>query len=551
VARLLPFVLLAIAPCAIALAAGAESDPSPDALWRRRIAEARELKLWIAAAATVLLAAGWMLQARGREEWLARSRGALLVALCLATVFAWWHPYRGSLRAWLHVGDTFHYFMGAKYFDELGYTRLYDCATIADAEAGLGPLLARSHMRDLATNQMQSATKALRDPDPCKSHFTPERWQAFGDDLDFFRRKLPAPLWIKLRSDHGYNPPPTWTLAGGLLTRTGPPSRQQFFVLTAIDPILLTAMFAALGWAFGWQVACIGLLYWGTNQPANWEWGGGSILRFDWLVAAVSGLCCLRRGRPIAAGVLLAWATSARIFPGAIVGGIALAALLRMLAARSFAIAPDTRRLALAFGTAMALIVSLSSLWAGPRSWIDFVENSRLHLASDTVNRMGLRPLLAHRHETRLERTLDETAVDPYERWRAERRATSEERQLLRVAIVAGYVGLLLLALRRQPDWAAGALAIGAIPVFLELGSYYFGILTAFACLAGRRPELGVALVLFSSATWWLGIWGGTDRDVVTAWMSLATLLFIAVVTLRIALEPEPSPSTPEAAAPI
>jgi hypothetical protein len=540
VARLLPLVLLAIAPCAIALAAGADPAPSPETLWRRRIVEARELKLWIASAATGLLAIGWILRISGRGAWLERTRAALLVGLCLATLFAWWHPYRGSLRAWLHVGDTFHYYMGAKYFDELGYTRLYHCAAVADAESGLRPLVARSQMRDLETNQIQSARKALRDSDGCKRHFTPERWRSFGEDLDFFRRKLPATHWIKLRSDHGYNPPPTWTLAGGLLTRTGPPGRRQLFALTAIDPLLLLGMFAALVWAFGWQVSCIALIYWGTNQPANWEWGGGSILRFDWLAASVIGLCCLKRGRPATAGALLAWAAAVRIFPIAIAGGVGLGALLHMGRQRRFTLTRDQRRFALAFGSALAVIFALSSLWAGPHSWVEFARNSRLHLASDTVNRMGLRPLLAHRHETRLERTLDEVAADPYARWRAERAATSEARRPLRVAIAIGYLAVLLLALRRQPDWVAGVLAIGAIPVFLELGSYYFGVMTAFACLARRYEEVAVALALLAAATWWVGSWGGSDRDQVVTLMSLATLLFVGAVTLRVAIRPGP-----------
>ena len=36
----------------------------------------------------------------------------------------------------VHVWDTYHYYMGAKYFREVGYENLYDCAAIADAESG-------------------------------------------------------------------------------------------------------------------------------------------------------------------------------------------------------------------------------------------------------------------------------------------------------------------------------------------------------------------------------------------------------------------------------
>ena len=71
--------------------------------------------------------------------------------------------------------------------------------------------------------------------------------------------------------------------------------------------------------------------------------------------------------------------------------------------------------------------------------------------------------------------------------------------------------------------------------MFLELGSYYFGIVTVFACLTSRREDIGAALVLLAAASWWVGTWGGSDRDVVMALASLATLLFMGFVTLRMA----------------
>ena len=39
-------------------------------------------------------------------------------------------------RRCVHVWELYHHVLGAKYFDELGYTRLYDCTLVADVEAG-------------------------------------------------------------------------------------------------------------------------------------------------------------------------------------------------------------------------------------------------------------------------------------------------------------------------------------------------------------------------------------------------------------------------------
>ena len=44
---------------------------------------------------------------------------------------------------YVHTPEFFHYYLGAKYFDELGYTRLYDCAAAVEVEHGRGTEVAR------------------------------------------------------------------------------------------------------------------------------------------------------------------------------------------------------------------------------------------------------------------------------------------------------------------------------------------------------------------------------------------------------------------------
>jgi len=315
--------------------------------------------------------------------------------------------------------------------------------------------------------------------------------------------------------------------------------------LTAIDPLLLAGMFAALAWAFGWRVMCIAFVFWGTNPPAYWEWVGGAILRYDWLAACVVGICCLRRERPVAAGLLLAWAVGVRIFPIAVVAGVALAALLRLLRLlreRSLVPTPAQQRFAAAFAGGIAAIVLASSASVGHASWLEFVDNSRTHLATENLRVTGLRPLLSYREQARAALTLDPRANDVYARWRSERQATFAARRPFFVVLAGLYLALLVVALRRQPDWVAGVLGIGMLPVLLGLTSYYYGVLLAFACLWPQRPELGVALLLLATS-WWTGIWPGQDLDRETARTSFAILLLVVFVTLRLAQRPWRSPS--------
>ena len=521
----------------------------PHLTWQLRIDQAETFRFWIACGATLVLAAGLALRIAGHPGRLRHTRTALLVCLALGTLFAWWHPYRGSLRAWLHVGDAYHYYLGAKYFDELGYTRLYDCTIVADAEAGYRDRLEKSFYRDLETNRIESSLGALADPRSCKRHFEPRRWQAFSTDVAWFRAKLDFPAWKRLRSDHGYNAPPSWTAQGRPLASASPAGRAQFFFLTSLDPLLLAAMFGAVAWGFGVPAACVAFVFWGTNQPASWTWVGGGILRYDWLAAAVGSLCCLRRGKPVAAGLLLAWATGLRIFPIAIGVGLGFAELGRMIRARSLRPAPDAFRFGTALATGLLGVVVVSSALVGPTSWIDFAKNSRLHLASDTVNRTGLRPLLAYRPQEQLAHTLKPRARDPYASWRRLRAATLEERRVLHVAIVLAACALLGTAASRQPHWIGGALGVGFVPILTELGSYYFSVLVVFALLWTVREAVGVALLAFAAASWTIGSWQQAP-DVLTMRTSLGIVLlviFTALAFLRPEAAPWGAPSSPDA----
>jgi hypothetical protein len=451
------------------------------------------------------------------------------VALSFATLLAWWYTHQGTFDSWHHQGDSFHYYMGSKYFDELGYTRLYHCAAVADAEEGLGSVVAHMQIRNLETNQLESARFALQNPGFCKRHFTPEAWQSFKQDVTWFRLAGTRQVWVKTRTDHGYNPPPTWTMVGALLTQTGPARRPQLIALTLIDPVLLAGMFVALAWAFGWRVMCVALIYWGTNFTAHWGWAGGSILRFDWLAALVVGLCCLKRERPVAAGLLLAWAVGVRIFPIMIVVGLALTAALRLFDTRRLVLTGSQRRFAWAFASGIVGIAVLSSASVGPRSWVEFAGNSKTHLNSDTVNRIGLRPLLAYSHDARLEVT---KGTNRLERWKDKRRATFASRRPLLLLIAAGYLVLLTFAVRRQPDWVGAVLGIGIIPVLGELGCYYYGMLLAFACLWPLCEEVGVVLLLYSSASYWGA--SNMHAETFSVQTSLLILLLVGFVALRI-----------------
>lgn len=454
------------------------------------------LKIGIALATAAWIAADILLRRSGRDAYLRRGRDAILAVLGLAGGLGWWWFGAASPRD-VHAHDVFHYYVGAKYFPELGYRNLYLCALAADLEAGLDP---GPRIRDLATNDLVPALVHLDDARACRTRFSPERWQAFRSDLDWFRAELSKREWQQIREDHGFNGSPVWLVAGSLLARApGGASALPWLVL--VDPLLLAAMWAGVVWAFGWRTAAVAAVFWGTNGVEGFDWTGATLLRQDWLVAMVLGIACLARGRSLAAGALLATAAWLRVFPALLIAAVVARAAIEASRVRSLAPLRSLGHFAAGVLVATALLVPLATAVGGVDAWRGFAENSRKLLATPLFNHMGLAPLVAW-DPGRGARALEtRAAAEPHAAWKAAQRERSAERRWITLAIAAIYLSLLARALRSQTAWSAAALATGAIPVLTQLTGYYHVALIGFALLHARNAWIGAVMALVAAAT--------------------------------------------------
>jgi hypothetical protein len=321
------------------------------------------VKALLAAAGTLLLVARLALPRWERlPAWLRRLWDGALLSLGLLAAACWWNLFQFNYPMFGHPADTYHYYVGSKYFRELGYTRLYRCTAVADSEAGWRKQVESRYVRDLETNSVEPAAGLLEHPEACKRHFTQERWRSFSRDVAWFRMQMPKRRWHLAQTDHGYNGTPALGLFGGLLTRTGPATDAQILALRLIDPLLLLLTWAAVGWTFGWRVLCVALLYWGTNYPTQYGWVGGSFLRQVDFVAVLLGICLMRRRRMTAAGFLLVLAALVRIYPALLLAGPGLQAAGAMLRGRRLWLSAEHRRLLLGGLLALATVLPLSAL---------------------------------------------------------------------------------------------------------------------------------------------------------------------------------------------
>ena len=489
------------------------------------------LKVALALGGAGLLAWDWGLRRAGREEHRRRLRNALLAGVALLSALAWWDfaPVRGLQS--LHDWEFYHHFIGGKYLRELGYTRLYDCTLVADVEAGFEIPPSLRPIRRLATNRVEMADGVVADPEACKRHFTPERWDAFRADVGWFRNRMTPRRWAIAQTDHGFNATPAWAIAGSTLANLGPASDAHMRLLALIDPLLLAAMWGAACWGFGWRTTAAALIFWGTNEPGRAAWVGNAYLRQDWLAATVVGLALLRRGRMAGGGAALTLATLLRIFPGFLVAAFALRAAAGCWRRRSLRLPASERRFALGCVAALALLVPLSAAVAGGfDAWLEFAANSRKHLATPLTNFVGLKTVVAFSPSATVLRVRDSALPDPYTPWHEAQHATFERRALWFWGAVLAFGALLAVAVAREEEWAAPILGTGLVVVAAQIGSYYYALLSVYGLLGARREPARIGLLLLSAAT--LAIASATRaQDETSAWQSLACCVYAVAVT--------------------
>ncbi len=448
-------------------------------------------QLTLALLGMLLLAWGCWLERRGRSGTARAFRDRALAALAILGLAAYLILGGLARGQFLHVGDTYHYYVGSKYFPELGYEWLYDCTAVADAESGLRHDVATRMVTDLRTNEPINTLEILTHPETCQHRFSPARWAAFQHDVAWFRARVDLHGWHRIQRDHGYNATPVWNALGHVLTNLAPASDLQITCLVLLDPVLLAAVFLLLAWGFGWRVSAIAALTLGTFYPSQFAWTGGAFLRFDWLFCVVAGLCALRKGRPLLGGAALAYAALLRLFPTVLFVGPALAALDHLRRTRTW----DRGHLRLFAGAALAVALAVPSalVISGGQSR-GFLANTIKHERTPLTNTMGLPTLLSYRPDTTVQQLGQRKTRDLWPRFHAARREALRD---ARPAIaLAGLVVLgLLLRAAQQDIWRVTVLSLVLVPVVLQLTCYYYVFVIIWAVLAEQRPSAGVVLL--------------------------------------------------------
>lgn len=559
-----------------------------------RVTDNNEIAVDIIKGALAVTAAGCVFYERFRviqkrpigERW----KKFVGVTLGVAAIVAYFNGFYSPYPKFFHRWDQFHYYMGAKYFKEMGYDGLYKCALIATDEMGVISYQeddGKTYKVDLSKearhpdrkirnlggdNLLMPAMNFLEHPEECKATFPPARWEAFKNDVKFFRVVSGKGYWDDMLKDHGYNPPPVWTIMGRFFSELHPATVGYCQFLASLDLIYTIAMFAMLWWAFGWRVFAVAAIFYGTEHTATSYWTFGAFLRQDWLFFLVASVCLLRKKYPKLAGAALVYAGLLRIFPGVVVLGLLVVVGWSLF--RKHKMTREQVQMLIGGTLSAAVLIPLSIAASGPKSYYDFYKHTlEVHDQTPLTNHTGLRVIIAHdiprqaiaqvsdaleaaaenMHQRgyisedrakafaqavhnneaaskvsgRMKFTRNNTLKDPFEIWKQMRNDRYRKYKILAYALILATLGLSILIHRRLKSlWIAECIGQIWMIMLAQLTCYYYSFMILLAPLTKVRRDLEAPIFGLALLTQFIFRSSYYNDDKYTA-LTLVSLVFL------------------------
>ena len=338
------------------------------------------------------------------DRWLRVTVGAAALAGGLALsnllVFHDWRIADGeawSDQRWgpVNFHDQFHYFLGAKYFEEVSYADLYACAARVAMERG--EPVADKPARDLRTNAFVTTAEIVRRSDICRRRFTSARWKAFSEDVAFFRDSVSDRARVRYTADHGYNATPLLTAIHHPVVARLAAGWATLGALAMIDALLFAGSIVLIAWSFGPVAASLAALAWGVSVLWVYDHVGlpGSIGRYWWVAAMIAAICAARRQLLVMCGLFLSAATFLRAFPGLFFIVPAVLAAAGLASTQCLPKAVGRIFIGAALGSVLFAIVSILGVGGSLSGYEAFLTNSSKHEMTRLSNFVGLPRLVS------------------------------------------------------------------------------------------------------------------------------------------------------------
>lgn len=446
-----------------------------------------ERKVWILLAGLVLVAA-WNLVPKG----LHRARLWVLVALTLMATLNYGRWGTDLISKKVDTYDLVHYYLNAKYFDELGYYDLYPAGMFADHSNG-GPHFQEGY-KYMAQNAAGHGMRPIehgveRGKIVSEENFTPERWSQFEHDFLHIQRVIPGfsdKLYRQMIQDHGFNGTLPWVLVAKPLADVVPV--EHIKLICYVDLVLLLVGVAFVYWGYGGVPALFCWFFLMTSYSVRWPTITWAYLRYDYVAALLMGMALLKKGKHLWAGVATGYAAVIRLFPAMWMygpGAKGVAQLVRGKVNKKLVI------LAAGFFAGAIGVQGLSMAVYGAEPAKVHFENMMDHNSSEQLSsrRIGLALALPYRGE------MEPKFIEP------ERKDTIEAQKPLRYGLALAIMALMGWGLRNARD--DEAYALGFVPFFLLTTASYYYYVTRITLmvmhasdLKKSRNQIGLAMLV-------------------------------------------------------
>ena len=430
------------------------------------------------------------------------------LALVGYTNFLDFHDYGKYGKHLYHYHDIYHYYLGAKYYQELRYDRLYDCTYVAlqdiAAEGIAVPNIVAIRSLQNADESYQAADRVVENRARCTAAMAPARWQSFKHDLKtFLGQGWQTEWWRVMLFDLGFNPPPSWAVFASPLANLVPLGPWSLELLPLLDLLLV---FGLAGYFVARAFSPFHLYgYWlvlGTNWWASYVWTGGSYFRQVWFACLVVAVCLWKMKRIRLASLLFGLTAALRLFPAAFFVG-ALWPLLFSLRK------PATRKTlltaSLIFGATVASAVAVSLLLYGRDGWQDFFAKIGRHNNTFFVMHFGFKKFAVFSHSIAGQDFWWEEGLKRFVAWNARLRAIYQDSIVLNTALQLGVPAAAFYVFRKYPGHFTSVALGGTLLFFFSIpANYYYVYLSLLAVVAmrtkERRPTALIAIAI------WLGL---------------------------------------------
>lgn len=459
-----------------------------------------------------------------------------------------------TVSAYFHWHEVAHYYLGAKYFRELGYKGLYETIVVADQEIG-DPIITSADMRSLRSPltwiPMEEALR--RGSTEFRPRFTDERWEAFKADWSALKNLAVDQFANDMVFDAGYNPPPTWAIFGTTVANIMPitedkawlgdmrPDWYQALWVGWIDVVMIIAALGVVYWSFGIYGAAGFFILFCTSQVAHYGWISGSFFRYTWLCELMVGAALLNKERWGWAGMFLALSSVDRIFPLAFFGAAGLALLWPALMQRR--LTKPLLHYSLAGLATFIVMVLISLALFGVESWVGFYEKIIAHKNILFMHSVGYLRLAVYGPELLDQDFGGAEGLERMRQWVMHMHDKWNHLKYLHMPFLALLYGAAIAGSLRVKV-AETCLMLGSIVFFTtqEVTAYYYiyyplclTVLTA----SPRSPARDIIMAA-SFAAWagtWAAIWTSYDGVIVNYYTCLSFLLFFTIWAFARAIE--------------